>query len=83
MFRVLAGWLNNRARTKRAKGFGMKPGDLIRDTDSGEVGLVMRASIDWHPKGTAYLVKYSSHPVLVEIPVSGIEYGWIEIISKA
>ena len=61
----------------------MKPGDFIRDKDSGEVGLVMRVSLDWQPKGTAYLVKYSTYPALVEIPVIGIEYGWIEIISKA
>jgi hypothetical protein len=43
----------------------------------------MRVSLDWQPKGTAYLVKYSTYPALVEIPVIGIEYGWIEIISKA
>ena len=69
----------------------MKPGDLIKDTNDGEIGLVLSAGPGFqvndedYPDGTipSWKVKWPSISYVCDLGQDIVNDGLVEIISKA
>tara|TARA_Y100000034_G_C6725253_1_gene320995 strand:- start:335 stop:541 length:207 start_codon:yes stop_codon:yes gene_type:complete len=67
----------------------MKVGDLIRDKEDGEIGLVISPprnySLDsWKKQSLGYvMVHWRDSSTTREMDLAALKYGWVEIISES
>jgi len=64
----------------------LQPGDLIRDKNDGDLGLVMSEVRSYGtvegPDGQYVLVKWNSMSTTQRLIVSAVAKGWIEVLSE-
>ena len=64
----------------------LQPGDLIRDKNDGDLGLVMSEVRSYGtvegPNGQYVLVKWNSMSTTQRLIVSAVAKGWIEVLSE-
>ena len=64
----------------------LQPGDLIRDKNDGDLGLVMSEVRSYGtvegPDGQYVLVKWNSMSTTQRLIVSAVVKGWIEVLSE-
>ena len=64
----------------------LQPGDLIRDKNDGDLGLVMSEVRSYGtvegPDGQYVLVKWNSMSTTQSLIVSAVAKGWIEVLSE-
>ena len=65
----------------------VQPGDLIRDKNDGDLGLVMSEIRSYGtvegPGGEYVLVKWALFKAPQRLIMSAIHNGWVEVISEA
>ena len=64
----------------------LQPGDLIRDKNDGDLGLVMSEVRSYGtvegPDGQYVLVKWNSMSTTQRLILSAVAKGWIEVVSE-
>ena len=64
----------------------LQPGDLIRDKNDGDLGLVMSEVRSYGtvegPDGQYVLVKWNSMSTTQRLILSAVAKGWVEVVSE-